>query len=210
MDKKRPLKKMSKYEHLNVASDNKEVNITIEDKNKQDLLGSHNIFTGFKLGFSSALIAFAYLDPGNLESDLYAGATTGYQLIWVLFMSTVMGFVLQVLAAKLGSVTGKHLAELCRENYPRWASNILWAMTELAIIGSDIQEVIGSAIAFKLLFGWPLFVGCIVTGLDTFTFLYLHNFGMRKLELFFAILITIMVGTFFTNFFHYQLVNMVV
>jgi natural resistance-associated macrophage protein len=110
------------------------------------------------------LMSMAYLDPGNLESDLQAGAYAGYQLLWVLFWSTVMGLVLQILAARLGVVTGRNLAQMCREQYPRWMSVTLWILTELAIIGSDIQEVIGSAIAFRILAGIPLWAGCLITG----------------------------------------------
>ena len=81
----------------------------------------------------------AYLDPGNLESDLQGGAYAGYQLVWVLFLSTLMGLLLQILAARLGVVTGKNLAQVCRENYPTSAAIALWLMTEIAIIASDIQ-----------------------------------------------------------------------
>merc|ERR1719191_256941 len=122
------------------------------------------------------LMSLAYLDPGNLESDLQNGAYTGYSLIWVLFLCTVAGLILQVLAARLAAVTSLNLAQACRKYYGRRTSLILWVMTELAIIGSDIQEVVGSAIALNLLFGWPLIVGTIVTGLDTFTFLLIHYY----------------------------------
>ena len=131
------------------------------------------------------LMSIAYLDPGNLEADLQSGAYAGMQLLWMLFWATVAGLLLQILALRLGVVTGKNLAEVCRERYSRPTSLMLWLMTELAIIGSDIQEVVGSAIAFKILFGWKLWVGCIVTGLDTFTFLLLHVLGIRALEAFF-------------------------
>ena len=107
---------------------------------------------------------------------------------------------MQILALRLGVTTGKHLAEICRENYAPWVKNLLWFMTELAIIGSDIQEVIGSAIAFKLLFGLPLWAGCLITGFDTFTFLILHAFGVRKLEAFFAVLIGTMAVCFCVDF----------
>ena len=117
------------------------------------------------------LMSIAYLDPGNLEADLQSGAYSGYQLLWMLLASTLSGLLLQILAARLGVVTGKNLAEVCRSEYSRPVSFVLWIMTEIAIIGSDIQEVVGSAIAFHILFGWPLAVGCIVTGLDAFTFL---------------------------------------
>lgn len=146
------------------------------------------------------LMSIAYLDPGNLESDLQAGAYTGFELIWVLFWATVIGFALQVLAARLGTVTGKNLAEVCREEYPRCVSLGLWLMTELAIIGSDIQEVVGSAIALKILFGLPLWAGALLTGLDTFTFLLIHYFGVRKLEFVFALLILFMCACFFLVF----------
>jgi len=146
------------------------------------------------------LMSIAYLDPGNLESDLQAGAYTGYQLIWVLFWSTVIGLILQIMAARLGVVTGLGLAELCRKEYSRPVSMALWVLTEMAIIGSDIQEVIGSAIAFRILFGLPLWAGALITGVDTFTFLGLHAFGIRKLEALFGTLIGTMAICFFVDF----------
>ncbi|KAI9981494.1 hypothetical protein PInf_009247 [Phytophthora infestans] len=134
----------------------------------------------------------AYLDPGNLEADLQSGAYTRYQLLYVVLLSTMFGGLYQILAARLGACTGRHLAQLCRSEYPPLVSFGLWIMTELAIIGSDIQEVLGSAVAFELLFGLPLWLGCLLTGLDTFTFLALHRAGdskTRYLEMFFLLLI---------------------
>lgn len=150
------------------------------------------------------LMSIAYLDPGNLTSDLQSGAYTGYELIWVLFVATLLGLLLQVLAARLGVVTGHDLAQLCRANYSRRTSILLWIMTELAIIGSDIQEVIGSAIAFNLLLGLPLYAGVLITGADTFTFLALHYFGVRKLEALFCTLIGTMCLCFFVDFGYIQ------
>lgn len=114
------------------------------------------------------LMCIAFLDPGNLEGDLQAGAVAGYQLLWLLLWATVMGALVQLLSARLGVATGKHLAELCREEYPPWATRALWAMTELALVGADIQEVIGSAIAIKILSGGivPLWGGVVITALD--------------------------------------------
>eukprot|EP00746_Dinoflagellata_sp_MGD_P010456 gnl/MRDRNA2_/MRDRNA2_121591_c0_seq1.p1 gnl/MRDRNA2_/MRDRNA2_121591_c0~~gnl/MRDRNA2_/MRDRNA2_121591_c0_seq1.p1 ORF type:complete len:553 (+),score=66.42 gnl/MRDRNA2_/MRDRNA2_121591_c0_seq1:44-1702(+) len=146
------------------------------------------------------LMSLAYLDPGNLESDLQNGAYTGYSLIWVLFLCTIAGLILQVLAARLAAVTNLNLAQACRKYFSRKTSLIIWVMTELAIIGSDIQEVLGSAVALKQLFGWPLLVGSIITGLDTFTFLLIHYFGKRLLEAFIFILILMMMACFFLNF----------
>lgn len=144
------------------------------------------------------LMSIAYLDPGNIESDLQSGATAGYSLLWLLMWATIMGLLIQSLSARLGVATGSHLAELCRDEYPVWARLVLWIMTEVAIIGADVQQVIGSAIAFRLLSnGWiPLWAGVLITGIDGFLFLFLENFGVRKLELLFCIFIGIMAASF--------------
>ncbi|KAG0562571.1 hypothetical protein KC19_9G156500 [Ceratodon purpureus] len=144
------------------------------------------------------LMSIAYLDPGNIESDLQSGATAGYSLLWLLMWATVMGLLIQKLSARLGVATGSHLAELCRVEYPGWARIVLWVMTEIAIIGADVQQVIGSAIAFRLLSnGWiPLWAGVLITGIDGFLFLFLENFGVRKLELLFCVFIGIMAVSF--------------
>nr|XP_022321367.1 natural resistance-associated macrophage protein 2-like [Crassostrea virginica]XP_022321377.1 natural resistance-associated macrophage protein 2-like [Crassostrea virginica]XP_022321386.1 natural resistance-associated macrophage protein 2-like [Crassostrea virginica] len=150
------------------------------------------------------LMSIAYLDPGNIESDLQAGAIAKYKLLWVLMWSTVLGLMLQLLAARLGCVTGMNLAEVCRLEYPTIPRYILWIMMEIAIIGSDIQEVIGSAIAINLLSGKliPIWAGVLVTGADTFTFLFLEQFGLRKLEAFFCTLITVMAAAFLYVYIH--------
>ena len=143
-------------------------------------------------------MAIAYIDPGNLESDLQTGAQAGYRLGWVILWSTFLGFLVQLLAMRLGIVTHKHLAEHCRETYPLAPRVVLWLMTEVAIIGSDVQEVIGSAIAIQLLTNGaaPLWVGVLVTGVDTFFLLYLERFGVRKLEAFFGALVATMTVSF--------------
>lgn len=114
------------------------------------------------------LMSVAFLDPGNLEGDLQAGAIAGYSLLWLLMWSTFMGLLIQLLSLRLGVATGRHLAELCREEYPYWASLLLWFMAELALIGADIQEVIGSAIAIKILSCgvFPLWAGVLITASD--------------------------------------------
>ncbi|GMF38912.1 unnamed protein product [Phytophthora fragariaefolia] len=126
------------------------------------------------------LMSMAYLDPGNLEADLQSGAYSRYELLYVTFWSTVLGGLYQVLAARLGSCTGRHLAELCRAEYPRVVTYAVWIMMELVIIGCDIQEVLGTAIALQILFGLPLWVGCLITALDTFTFLAIDRRGDNK------------------------------
>ncbi|XP_072214249.1 natural resistance-associated macrophage protein 2 isoform X2 [Excalfactoria chinensis] len=144
------------------------------------------------------LMSIAYLDPGNIESDLQSGAVAGFKLLWVLLLATVIGLLLQRLAARLGVVTGLHLAEVCNRQYRKVPRIILWLMVELAIIGSDMQEVIGSAIAINLLSVGkiPLWGGVLITIADTFVFLFLDKYGLRKLEAFFGFLITIMALTF--------------
>lgn len=126
------------------------------------------LFTG--PGF---LMSIAFLDPGNLEGDLQAGAIAGYSLLWLLMWATVMGLLIQMLSARVGVATGRHLAELCREEYPNWARFLLWFMAEVALIGADIQEVIGSAIAIQILSNGvlPLWVGVLITASDWYVFL---------------------------------------
>ncbi|KAM9829072.1 natural resistance-associated macrophage protein 2-like [Syngnathus typhle] len=144
------------------------------------------------------LMSIAYLDPGNIESDLQSGAKAGFKLLWVLLGATIIGLLLQRLAARLGVVTGMHLAQVCHRHYHTVPRVILWLMVELAIIGSDMQEVIGCAIAFNLLSSGriPLWAGVLITIIDTFGFLFLDKYGLRRLELFFGLLITIMAITF--------------
>ncbi|AWP03033.1 Solute carrier family 11 member 2 isoform 3 [Scophthalmus maximus] len=144
------------------------------------------------------LMSIAYLDPGNIESDLQSGAKAGFKLLWVLLLATIIGLLLQRLAARLGVVTGMHLAEVCNRQYPTVPRIILWLMVELAIIGSDMQEVIGCAIALNLLSVGriPLWAGVLITITDTFVFLFLDKYGLRKLEAFFGFLITVMAISF--------------
>lgn len=140
-----------------------QIDVLSEDYNPSFSWKKLWLFTG--PGF---LMSIAYLDPGNLESDLQSGAIAGYSLLWLLMWATVMGLILQLLSARLGVATGCDLAELCREEYPSWARIVLWLMAEIAIIGADIQEVIGSAIALRILtLGYlPLWGGVLITGVD--------------------------------------------
>jgi len=144
------------------------------------------------------LMSIAYLDPGNIESDLQSGAIVHYRILWVLMWATILGLLMQRLAARLGTVTGLHLAEICYKQYPTMPRILLWLCTEVAIIGSDMQEVIGTAIALYLLSNKyiPLWGGVLITVLDTFTFLGIDKYGLRKLEAFFALLIAVMAASF--------------
>ncbi|KAL1123300.1 hypothetical protein AAG570_002386 [Ranatra chinensis] len=148
-------------------------------------------------------MSIAFLDPGNIEADLQSGAAADYKLFWVLLWSTVLGLLVQRLAARIGTVTGQHLAEVCYSEYRPLPRTFLWLMMEVAIIGSDMQEVIGTAIAIFLLSNRtiPLWKGVLITIFDTFTFVFLDSYGLRKLELFFAFLIATMAFTFGFEFF---------
>ncbi len=128
------------------------------------------------------------MDPGNWATDLAGGAKFGYQLLWVLLLSNLMAVLLQTLAARLGVVTGKDLAQACRDYYPRALTHPLWLLAEIAIIACDLAEVLGAAVGLKLLFGVPLLMGVSVMALDVLLLLALSRFGIRRLE---AIIITL-------------------
>ncbi|KAL1925213.1 uncharacterized protein VTP21DRAFT_96 [Calcarisporiella thermophila] len=144
------------------------------------------------------LMSIAYIDPGNLEADLQSGASAGYKLLWLLFWAHAAGLLIQCLSARLGVVTGKHLAQQMRAHYP-FISPLLWFIAEIAIIGSDIQEIIGTAIALRIIFGLPLWVGTLLTALDSCVFMMLQHFGVRKLEAFFMLLISVMATCFWVE-----------
>ena len=128
------------------------------------------------------LVSVGYMDPGNWATDLEGGARFGYQLIWVLLMSNLMAVLLQALSARLGIVTGRDLAQACRDNYPRPVSYILWFLCEIAIAACDLAEVLGTAIGLNLLFGLPLIYGVVITGFDTMLLLVIQQYGIRKME----------------------------
>lgn len=128
------------------------------------------------------LVSIGYLDPGNWATDIEGGSRFGYKLLWVLIVANFMALLLQVLAARMGIVTRCHLAELCRDEYPRPANLALWVMAEFAIIATDLTEVLGTAIGINLLFNIPLMVGVVLTALDTFLLLTAQSQGMRRVE----------------------------
>jgi len=128
------------------------------------------------------LVSVGYMDPGNWATDLEGGARFGYRLLWVLVLSNVMAILLQTLSARLGIVAGRDLAQACRESYPSVVRNSLWVLCEIAISACDLAEVLGAAIALRLLFGIPLLAGVILTALDTFLVLWLSRYGIRLIE----------------------------
>ncbi|TGD95265.1 Nramp family divalent metal transporter [Methylobacterium nonmethylotrophicum] len=142
------------------------------------------------------MVSVGYMDPGNWATDIAGGAQFGYTLLAVILVSNLMAVVLQALAARLGIATGRDLAQACRDAYPRPVGIALWLACEAAIIACDLAEVIGTAIALKLLFGLPLLAGAILTGLDVLLILLLMRRGFRALEAFVIALLTIIFACF--------------
>jgi manganese transport protein len=138
------------------------------------------------------LVSVGYMDPGNWGTDLAGGARFKYDLLWVVLMASVMAIFLQVLSARLGVVTGKDLAQACRDWYPRWTRWPNWLLCEVAIGACDLAEVLGSAVALNLLFHIPLLWAVLITAGDVFLLLALQRFGMRTIEaVVFALVVTI-------------------
>jgi manganese transport protein len=128
------------------------------------------------------LVAVGYMDPGNWGTDLQGGAQFKYGLLWVVGLASLMAIFMQVISARLGVVTGKDLAQCCRDWYPKWTRWPNWLMSEVAIAACDLAEVLGSAVALNLLFHIPLLWAVIITGLDVLLLLALQRFGMRTIE----------------------------
>lgn len=137
------------------------------------------------------LVAVGYMDPGNWATDIAGGSAFGYTLLSVILLSNMMAMVLQALAAKLGVVTGRDLAQNCRDAYGPRLNFALWVACELAIVACDLAEVLGTAIALQLLFGLPLVAGVALTALDVFLILALQHYGFRWLEAFIIALLII-------------------
>jgi manganese transport protein len=136
------------------------------------------------------------MDPGNWATDLQGGAAFGFQLIWILLLSNIMAILLQSLSARLGIVRRLDLAQVNRETYPKFVNFCLYILAELAIAATDLAEVLGMAIGIKLLTGLPLMYGTIITVTDTFLFMLLQRYGMRKMEAFIFVLVATIGGSF--------------
>src|SRR5229473_6428141 len=142
------------------------------------------------------LVAVGYMDPGNWATDLAGGSAFGYRLLSVILLSNLLAVLLQSLCARLGIVTGRDLAQACRDHYSRPVSVTLWLLCEVAICACDLAEVIGSAIALNLLFRIPLVWGVCITALDVLAVMYLQNKGFRYIEALVITLIVIIGGCF--------------
>jgi manganese transport protein len=135
------------------------------------------------------LVSVGYMDPGNWSTDLSAGAKYRYDLLWVVGLASMMAIVMQVISARLGIVTGKDLAQACRDYYPAWTRWPNWLACEIAIAACDLAEVLGSAVAINLLFGIPLLGAVIITAFDVILLLSLQRLGMRFIEAIILVLV---------------------
>jgi manganese transport protein len=147
------------------------------------------------------LVSVGYMDPGNWGTDLQAGAQFKYGLLWVVALASLMAIFMQVIAARLGVVTGKDLAQCCRDWYPAWTRWPNWLMSEIAIGACDLAEVLGSAVALNLLFHIPLLWAVIITGLDVLLLLSLQGLGMRTIEAVVLLLVATIAVCYFIEIF---------
>jgi manganese transport protein len=142
------------------------------------------------------LVAVGYMDPGNWATSLAGGSAFGYALLSVVVLSSLMAMLLQALSLRLGIATGRDLAQACRDHYGRPARVGLWALCEIAIVATDLAEVIGTAIALNLLFGLPLLLGVVLTAADVLLILALQARGFRRLEAFVIALLAVIFASF--------------
>src|SRR3954470_4064901 len=147
------------------------------------------------------LVSVGYMDPGNWGTDLQAGAQFKYGLLWVVALASLMAIFMQVISARLGVVTGKDLAQCCRDWYPEWSRWPNWLMSEMAIGACDLAEVLGSAVALNLLFHIPLLWAVIITALDVLLLLTLQRFGMRTIEAIVLLLVATITVCYFIEIF---------
>jgi manganese transport protein len=147
------------------------------------------------------LVSVGYMDPGNWATDLQAGAQFRYGLLWVVALASLMAMVMQVVAARLGVVTGKDLAQACRDYLPGWTRWPLWVLCEIAIGATDLAEVVGSAVALNLLFGIPLELAVVITAFDVLLLLALQGMGMRLIEALILVLVATIGLCYFAEIF---------
>ena len=147
------------------------------------------------------LVSVGYMDPGNWGTDLAAGASYRFDLLWIVALSSFMAIIMQVCSARLGIVTGKDLARACRDHLPGWTRWPNWLACEIAIGACDLAEVLGSAVALNLLFHIPLFWAVLITAFDVLLILALQGFGMRFIEALIATLVATIAGCYFIEIF---------
>jgi manganese transport protein len=145
------------------------------------------------------IAAVAYIDPGNYATNIQSGSEFGYKLLWVVVLANLMAMLIQNMSAKLGIATGKNLPELCRETFAPWVSMVLWIVSEIAAMATDIAEFLGATLALNLLFGVPLLIATLITGIVTYIILMLDRYGFRPLEIFISALVLLIGGCYGTE-----------
>src|ERR1700686_982219 len=131
----------------------------------------------------AVVASIAYMDPGNFATNIQAGAKYGYGLLWVVLLANLIAMLFQALSAKLGIVTGRNLAEMCREQFPQPIVWAMWVISEVAAMATDLAEFLGGAIGLSLLFQMPLLAGMVVTAVVTYGILMFESSGFRPIEL---------------------------
>ena len=131
----------------------------------------------------AVVASIAYMDPGNFATNIQAGAQYGYGLLWVVIMANLVAMLFQSMSAKLGIVTGRNLAEMCRDQFPKPVAWAMWVVSEIAAMATDLAEFLGGAIGLSLLFGWPLIWGMVVVAILTWGILALERSGFRPIEI---------------------------
>jgi manganese transport protein len=159
---------------------------------RQVLAGQRGGMRAYLVFAGPAVIAsIAYIDPGNFATNIQAGAKYGYGLLWVVLLANLIAMLFQALSAKLGIVTGRNLAEMCRDQFPRPVVWAMWAVSEIAAMATDLAEFLGGAIGLSLLFQTPLLVGMIITAIVTYGILMFEGFGFRPIELIIGSLVSV-------------------
>jgi len=162
------------------------------DAARQVLAGQRGGWRAYLVFAGPAVIAsIAYVDPGNFATNIQAGARYGYGLLWVVLLANLIAMLFQALSAKLGIVTGRNLAEMCRDHFPRPIVLAMWVASEIAAMATDLAEFLGGAIGLSLLFQMPLLAGMIVTGTVTYGLLMVEGFGFRPIELIIGSMVTV-------------------
>jgi manganese transport protein len=161
-----------------------EVHSSVDTRKQKKFWVRLFLFTG-----PAFMVSVGYMDPGNWATDLAGGARFGYKLIWIILLANLMAILFQTLSARLGIVTGRDLAQACRDHYPKTINYILWILTEVAIAATDLAEIIGSAVGMYLLFGIPIMWGVVITSFDVLILMVLMSFGIRKMEAFILALV---------------------
>ena len=159
---------------------------------RQALAGQRGGLPAYWAFAGPAVIAsIAYMDPGNFATNIQAGAKYGYGLLWVVLLANVIAMLFQALSAKLGIVTGRNLAELCRDHFPQPVVWAMWIVSEIAAMATDLAEFLGGAIGLSLLFQMPLLAGMVITAIVTYGLLMFEGFGFRPLELIIGAMVSV-------------------